>query len=39
MMSISEIFHDSPVMATVITLAYAVIVGMFAYMMYRMYRR
>ena len=38
-LSIVDFFRDAPVLATVLTLAYTVIVGLFVYMLVRMYRK
>ena len=37
--SLTEFYSDAPVLATIATLAYAVIVGMFIYMLIRMYKK
>lgn len=38
-MSITDFFHDAPVLATILTLAYAAIWGLFIYMMYQLYKK
>ena len=38
-MSFIDFFHDAPVLATIATLAYAVIVGVFVYILIRMYKK
>lgn len=38
-MSITDFFHDSPVLATILTVAYVILIGIFIYMLIRMYRR
>lgn len=38
-MSITGFFRDAPVLATLLTLAYAAIWGVFIYMMVKMYRK
>jgi hypothetical protein len=38
-MTISEFFHTAPVLATLLTLGYSTIVGIFVYLFVRMYRR
>lgn len=38
-MSIIDFFRDAPVLATLLALAYAAIVGLFCYMLIRMYRK
>ena len=38
-MNITEFFYDAPVLATIITLAYAAIWGVFLYIMFRMYKK
>ena len=34
-----DIFHDAPVLATILTMVYAAIWGVFIYMMYQLYKR
>ena len=38
-MNITDFYHEAPVLATVLTLAYAVVMVVFAYIMIRMYRK
>lgn len=38
-MNITDFYNEAPMLATVLTLAYAVIVGVFICMMVRMYRK
>lgn len=38
-MSITEFFHDAPVLATLLALAYAFIWGVFIYLLVKMYRK
>lgn len=38
-MSITQFYSEAPVLATVLTLAYATVVGMFVYMLIQMYRK
>jgi hypothetical protein len=38
-MNIAEFFHDAPMLATFITLAYAAIWGVFFYILIRMYKK
>lgn len=38
-MSITQFFNDAPVLATILTLAYAAIWGLFIYMMYQLYKK
>ena len=38
-MSITDFFHDAPVLATILTLAYAAIWCVFIYIMFQLYKR
>ena len=38
-MNITDFYNEAPLLATVLTLAYAVVVGAFAYIMVRMYKK
>lgn len=38
-MSLTEFFYDAPVLATILTLAYAGLWGVFIHIMYKMYKR
>lgn len=38
-MNIIDFFHDAPVLATIISLAYVVIVGVFVYILIQMYKK
>ena len=38
-MSITDFFHNAPVLATIIALAYFAIWGVFIYMMYQLYKK
>ena len=38
-MGIIDFFRDSPVLATILTLAYIIICGVFIYMFVRMYQK
>jgi len=38
-MDITDFYNDAPVLATVVTLAYAVVVAAFVYMLIRMYKK
>ena len=38
-MSITDFFREAPVLATILTLAYAAILGVFTYMFVQMYRK
>ena len=38
-MNITDFYHEAPVLATILTLAYAVVMVVFAYMLIRMYRK
>ena len=38
-MNIIDFFHDAPVLATLITLVYAAIWGVFVYILIRMYKK
>ena len=38
-MSLTDFFHDAPVFATIITLAYVAIVGVFVYILIKMYKK
>ncbi len=38
-MNITDFYNEAPLLATVLTLAYAVVVGAFVYIMVRMYKK
>ena len=38
-MSLTEFFYDAPVLATILTLGYAGLWGVFIHIMYKMYKR
>ena len=38
-MNITDFYNGAPVLATVLTLAYAAVVGAFVYMLIRMYKK
>lgn len=38
-MSITELYNEAPVLATILTLAYAVVMGVFVYMLFKMYKK
>lgn len=38
-MSYADFFHNAPVLATILTLTYIVLWGMFLYMLYMMYKK
>ena len=38
-MSITYFFHNAPVLATILTLTYIVLWGVFLYMLYKMYKK
>ena len=38
-MSIIEFYHEAPLLATLITLGYIAVFGVFIYMMVRMYKK
>jgi hypothetical protein len=38
-MTITDFFHEAPILAAVISLGYATLLGAFAYMFVRMYRK
>ena len=38
-MNITEFYNEAPVLATLLAMTYAALVGVFVYMLYRMYKK